>query len=99
MMQNWILIKLSLCFAYIYIYIFTHIHTLVCNPCLHMGMKNWSGAIDVSFRGIKMVFPFNFYGISYAKFLITLLLYIILKITVEYYIYYINSQSLYLKFY
>ena len=59
----------SLCGVYIYIYI------LVCNPCLRMEMKNRSGAIDVSFRGIKMVFPCNYYGISYAKFVITLLLY------------------------
>ena len=39
-----------------------------------MEMINWSGAIDVSFKGTKMVFPYNFYDISYAKFLITLLL-------------------------
>jgi len=56
-----------------------------------------------------MVFPCNFYDISYAKFFITLfskkvshyitIMYIILKITITYYIYNINLQSLYMKLY
>ena len=45
-----------------------------------------------------MIFPWNFNNIGYTKFLITLL-YIILKITIEYYIYNINSLSLSVKFY
>ena len=45
-----------------------------------------------------MIFPYNFNDIGYAKFLI-ILLYIILKITIEHYIYNINSLLLSMKFY
>ena len=50
-----------------------------------------------------MIFFDNFYYINYAKFFITLLLYIyiykILKITIGYIIYNINFKSLLVKFY
>ena len=54
-----------------------------------------------------MVFSCNFYDISYANFLITLfskkvshyivIMYIILKISIGYYIFNINLQLLYMK--
>ena len=30
------------------IYIYIYIHRLVCNPCLHTGMMNYNGAIDIN---------------------------------------------------
>ena len=65
-------------------------YTLVYNPHLRTRMKNCSGAIDVSlgyktnkdissirtFEGTKIFFSCSFHDIGYAKFLITLLLYI-----------------------
>ena len=71
-----------------------------------MEMMNCSGTINVSlgyktyrilvwprqFGGTKIVFSCNFQDIGYAKFLITLLfMYLMLKITIGYYIYNINS--------
>ena len=62
-------------------------YKLVCNWCLHMGMINCNGVIDVSlsykhivhssiktFGSTKIVFPCNFHDIGYIKFFIILLL-------------------------
>ena len=69
---------------------------------------NCSDTIDISlsykhighnstktFGSTKVIFPLIF---IYTKFLITLLLHIILKITIGYYKYNINSQLLSVKF-
>ena len=75
-------------------------------------MINCSSAIDVSlgykkyrhssirtFEDIKIVFSCKFHNIGYANSHYIVITYIILKITIEYYIYNIYSQLLSMKLY
>ena len=57
-------------------------------------IKQIEHSLTRTFGGTKIVFPCNFHNISYAKFFITFaIMYIILKITIGYYIYNICGGS------